>query len=198
MNEHTNDGSEAEHTAACESDAGKNPERTLAVVREIEEKLDEARLSLPPEDRKQVKLVVKEVISKEQLFVGPQPPPELLREYENIAPGSASKLLQMGFDEQKHRHAWEMRILSQKDELIRLDRCDFTYAMAGLVLGFLALLAILGVGVYALTIGHVKIAAACLTGSFAAAAASVFINGRIKKLPKEGNQNQSPGDTEGR
>lgn len=90
----------------------------------------------------------------------------------------------MGFDEQKHRHTWEIRTLDQKDELIRLDHRDATYAMTGLILGFLALLAILGIGVYALEIGHVKIAAACLTGSFAAAAASVFINGRIKKHPK--------------
>lgn len=87
----------------------------------------------------------------------------------------------MGVDEQKHRHSWENRKLDQKDRVIDLDHRDVTYAMAGLVFGFLALLFILGVGVYALTAGHTEVAIGCLSGGFIAAVASVFVNGKTRK-----------------
>jgi hypothetical protein len=37
----------------------------------IEKKLEEARISLPPEDRKRVGLVIEEAIEKSQFFSGP-------------------------------------------------------------------------------------------------------------------------------
>jgi uncharacterized membrane protein len=128
-------------------------------------------------------MVFKQFIKKSQYFSGPQPPPELLAKYEQVCPGWAEKLLQMGVNEQQHRHAWDTRTLDQKDRMIDLDHRDATYAMTGLVLGFLALLAILGVGVYALSTGHIEIAAGCLGGGFIAAVAGVFVNGRSRKPP---------------
>lgn len=89
----------------------------------------------------------------------------------------------MGVDEQKHRHSWEDRTLDQKSRVIDLDHRDATYAMAGLVFGFLALLVILAVGVYALGTGHTEVAIGCLSGGFIAAVASVFVNGRTRKQP---------------
>lgn len=157
-------------------------ELTLAAInKKIEKVLEEAKVSLPPEERKRVGMVVEQVFEKSQFFSGPQPSPELLEKYEHICPGSAEKLLQMGFSEQQQRHAWEKRMLDQKDRVIELDHRDATYAMTGLILGFLALLVILGVGVYALSSGHVEVAIGCLGGGFIAAVASVFVNGRSRK-----------------
>jgi uncharacterized membrane protein len=155
----------------------------------IEKKLEEAEISLPPEERKQVGLVVEQVIETSEFFSGPQPSPISLEEYERVCPGAAEKLLQSGFAEQRHRQAWEMRTLDQKDRIIDLDHRDSTYAMTGLIFGFIALLAILGIGVFALATGHAEIAAGCLGGSFIAAVASVFVNGRTRRPFTTGDAN---------
>lgn len=153
---------------------------TLNTIQSIEKKLEEAQIPLRPEERKRIGLVISEVI-QQRSFSGPQPPPELLKEYEELLPGSARQLLQMGFDEQQHRHRWEMRALDQNDRELDLDHRDATYQMTGLVLGFLALLCILGVGVYALSTGHVEVAIGCLSGGLAAAVVGAFVNGRSRK-----------------
>ena len=74
-----------------------------------------------------------------------------------------------------------MRSLDQKNRVIDLDHRDATYAMTGLILGFLALLVILGIGAYALAIGHKEVAVGYLGGGFVVAVASVFVNGRSRK-----------------
>ena len=41
------------------------------------------------------------------LFSGPLPPPGMYREYEEVLPGSANRLMELTEDQQKHRHKWE-------------------------------------------------------------------------------------------
>jgi uncharacterized membrane protein len=167
-----------------------------AIIENVNKKLEEARISLRPEERKRVgHVIAEEVIEKIQFFSGPQPPPVLLAEYERICPGWAEKLLQMGVDEQLHRHKSEMRALDQKDQVISLDHRDATYAMTGLIFGFLALLVILGVGVYALSTGHIEVAVGCLGGSLIAAAVSVFVNGRTRRTPAIDTKSIDPRQT---
>lgn len=40
-------------------------------------------------------------------FSGPLPPPGMYREYEEVLPGSANRLMELTEDQQKHRHKWE-------------------------------------------------------------------------------------------
>jgi uncharacterized membrane protein len=185
MNQEKKGKSEPEQTHPFFPDGDLSREEVVeeTIHKNIEKKLEEAEITLPPEKRKRVGLVVEQVIEESQFFSGPQPSPELLEKYERICPGWAEKLLQMGVNEQKHRHACEMRALDQQDRVLDLDNRDTTYAMTGLVFGFLALLVILGVGVYALVIGQTKVAIGCLGGGFIAAVVGVFVNGRSQKLP---------------
>jgi len=169
-------------------DGDRPPEETALTTlnTNIDKKLEEARISLPPEDRRRVGLVIEEVIEKSQFFSGPQPSPTMLVEYERICPGWAEKLLQMGVDEQRHRHDCEKKELDQNDQVIALEHQDATYALTGLIFGFLVLLFILGIGAYALFLGHIDVALACFGSGFLAAVARVFVRGRDRKpLPPD-------------
>jgi uncharacterized membrane protein len=54
-------------------------------------------------------VIRKEVRRELRFFSGPLPPPEVLREYNEIVPGSAERILQMAEREQSHRHCSETR-----------------------------------------------------------------------------------------
>ncbi len=49
-------------------------------------------------------------------YSGPVPSPEVLKQYEQIAPGFAERLLSMAEQEQTHRHECERRALEQNIE----------------------------------------------------------------------------------
>lgn len=50
------------------------------------------------------------------------PPARILGEYENIAPGSVNKLLEMAKKEQEHRHSWQDRYLKSHGAIYRLGQ----------------------------------------------------------------------------
>jgi uncharacterized membrane protein len=196
MSEQNNNESETKREPLL-PDKSQRPEdgSLAALTTNIDKKLEEARISLPPEERKRVGLVIEEVIEKSQFFSGPQPPPAMLVEYERVCPGWAEKLLQMGVDEQRHRHLCDRKELDQNDQVIALDHRDATYALTGLIFGFLVLLAILGIGAYALFLGHVNVAIACFGSGFLAAVARVFVRGRDRKQPSVVNAEVKSGQT---
>ncbi len=54
--------------------------------------------------------VIRQEVRRElRFFSGPLPPPDVLREYNEIVPGSAERILQMAEREQSHRHGAETR-----------------------------------------------------------------------------------------
>ena len=55
--------------------------------------------------------VVKRFLQVARAFVGPVPPPDLLRQYEEISPGFADRLIQMAEAQQNHRHQLEQQHL---------------------------------------------------------------------------------------
>jgi len=65
------------------------------------------------------------VAQKRSIFSGPLPPPEVLREYGDVVPGLAEKIVEMAGKEQEHRHKLE-------DKDLTLDRQE---AMRGQYLG---------------------------------------------------------------
>lgn len=91
-------------------------------VEELEEKLSDVLDQVPDPARREIR----------QLFLafaryqGPLPPPQMFRDYEDVLPGAAHRIISMAEKEQSHRHRWEA-------DALRADRC---YRMAGLSAGW--------------------------------------------------------------
>ena len=62
--------------------------------------IPQAILDALPED-------IRTSVIQAALFSGPLPPPGMYREYEEVLPGSANRLMELTEDQQKHRHKWE-------------------------------------------------------------------------------------------
>jgi uncharacterized membrane protein len=75
---------------------------------------------------------------------GPIPPPALFRQFEEILPGSADRILRMAEKEQDHRIDWEQSAL----------RIDARNSFLGLRLGFGALLILVGGSLGAAWLGY--------------------------------------------
>jgi uncharacterized membrane protein len=69
--------------------------------------------SIPKSERPKVAQIVGSVVfqSSIQQFSGPLPPPEHLREYEQIVPGAAERLIKMAEDQSVHRRGLENRVI---------------------------------------------------------------------------------------
>lgn len=91
-------------------------------VEELEEKLSDVLDQVPDPARREIR----------QLFLafaryqGPLPPPQMFRDYEDVLPGAADRIIAMTEKEQSHRHRWEADAL----------RADRWYRMAGLSAGW--------------------------------------------------------------
>lgn len=111
-----------------------------------------ARKATPPAST-QDSPAVAEAKLQEQLEVsvesirwqGPIPPPAVIREYEDVLPGAAERILrmaevpmEMAHEQQHHRHDLESRVV----------RSDMRRSWAGMILGFLLALAVVSAGVW--------------------------------------------------
>ena len=69
---------------------------------------------LPEEQRGEV--TQKLIVTSQQLtaFHGPLPPPEVLKEYQSILPGSPDRFLKLVENEQEHTHSSEKMIIKNQ------------------------------------------------------------------------------------
>ncbi|MBI4257013.1 DUF2335 domain-containing protein [Candidatus Uhrbacteria bacterium] len=105
-----------------------------------------------------------------QEFSGPIPPPSLFREYDQIVPGAAERLLQMAEKQAAHRILLEHSvILSDIKKSERGQRFGFCIAVFGLVCAF------------ALGLIGREIVAGIIGGGTLVSLASVFVYGRRQK-----------------
>ena len=74
-------------------------EETVDIPEEVLEALPE-----------EVRVAIVSII-KSQSFKGPLPPPEMLREYDDVVPGGAERIFKMAEIEQGHRVSWERKAL---------------------------------------------------------------------------------------
>lgn len=109
-----------------------------------------------------------EIISRS--FQGPLPPPEWFKQYDETAPGTAVRLVDMTAKEQEHRHSWERKALNR----------SFTDSLVGQVFGLIVALALIGGGVYCATINQPNVAIA-FVGAGALGIVGNFIQGRRGK-----------------
>ena len=146
------------------------------LVRDIEIGLKD---KLSQEQQSEVIDVVRQIVVDRSAtyFSGPQPPPELLAQYEQVAPGWAIRLLEMGEREQIHRIECEKETLALSREELEQDRLWIDYSKTGQTMGFLAFLLVAGIGAFSLYLGKDTIAAVCF-GTFGLGIVGLFLKGR--------------------
>ena len=97
-----------------------------------------------------------------EVSIGPLPPPEVLKRYEEVIPGAANRILEMAENQSKHR--------------MQLEKNDSRRSFFGLAAGFLLSLGIIGGAIYLIVRGEAW-AAVSLIGINVAALAGVFVYG---------------------
>ena len=120
-------------------------------------------------------------------FKGPQPPPELLAQYEQISPGWAARMLEMGERQQLHRIECEKEALALNRLALEQNRLWIGYSGTGQIMGFIAFLLVAGIGVYAMRLDMEAIAGVCF-GTFGLGIVGLFLKGRSQSAgeKKEG------------
>src|SRR5882762_10273600 len=158
----------------------------IDLVREIEIGLKD---KLPQSQQSELIDIVRKFVVRRSAFSGPQPPPELLAQYEQIVPGWASRLLEMGERQQLHRIECEKEALALNREELEQNRLWISYSQTGQMMGFAAFLLVAGIGVFSLYLGKDAIAAVCF-GTFGLGIVGLFLKGRSRS----GNEKPSPPD----
>ncbi len=107
---------------------------------------------------------------KSEEFSGPLPPPELLKQYDDIVSGFADRIISMAEKEQSHRHQLGQSALSGV----------VASAKRGQILAFTICSLLLSCSAGLIALDH-DIAGAILGGSTLVGLACIFITGRRKK-----------------
>ncbi len=111
------------------------------------------------------------VTSKTTSYSSPYPPPEILREYEDLVPGVAKDLLYQGINQGKHRMELE------KEVIIR----EVKMGERGQIFAFISfLVALLAAGILAVVYGQ-TVLACTIAGATVVGVVAAFITGRKRQ-----------------
>lgn len=105
-----------------------------------------------------------------EAYGGPLPPPALLKEFDNVIPGAAERILKMAERQADHRQFLEKTVVSG----------DSKRAFCGLFVGAFVALCVLGGAVFLIHDGH-DAAGATIAGLDVASLVSVFVYGSISR-----------------
>ncbi len=134
-NEEKKNGSN-NHSETSEDDSINIPSEIETQVEKVSQVIGE----VPEENRSEV---ISMAMKKSEYFLGPIPPPSLLAGYEEVAPGSADRIIKMAENEQSHRMNMENKCINA--EIGSEKRGQWMgLGVAIAVLGIIALFAILG------------------------------------------------------
>ena len=123
-----------------------------------------------------VKLLVRQAAS----YSGPLPPPSMYREYEEVLPGAADRILTMAEKDQDGRQKWEQQALDNADRGLWRGQCY----------GFIIALVSVSASVYLAAQGHgATLAVAVLLGGGGIAGLLGSFIKEIRKPSKNGPQN---------
>lgn len=114
-------------------------------------------------------------------FAGPLPPPTILRQYDEILPGAAERILAMAERQAGHRQSLEASVIGGN---IRDQRL-------GVIFGFIVALLVVAVGALLLSNGKSVIGLAAVLSPLAVLA-GIFVYGR-KSQERERKQNRPKG-----
>ena len=80
-------------------------------------------------------------VTSTSIFSGPIPPPEIMRQYNQIIPGSAERILKMAEKEQDHRHEIEDRLIKSEILNTRLGLIfGFIIGITGIICGSIVIM----------------------------------------------------------
>lgn len=102
-------------------------------------------------------------------FAGPIPPPEVIKGYESVIPGSAERLLKMAEEEQRHRFEIDNQ----------LTKGYLSLNVRGQLLGFLIVIVLVVAIVYLTICDHEYVA-----GGLTIVAVSLAVIFVLRKIPK--------------
>ncbi len=112
-------------------------------------------------------------------FTGPLPHPSSLKEYDNVLPGLAERIVTMAEAEARHRHDMDKEAARQNELIITKD---FSERRIGQFMGLGIAAIAIGAAIFAIAHGAEK-AAMVIGGATVVGLATVFVIGRIKKDP---------------
>lgn len=96
--------------------------------------------SIPHEDVALKKIESSHIKEHTMLFMGPIPPPSVLKEYEQLLPGAANRILEMAENQVKHRHEIENKQInieiSQNQSNIELAKKEMSERKRGQLCAF--------------------------------------------------------------
>ena len=84
------------------------------IKRNLDQALRAAGIVVPEQQEQAVveRLTRELTVEVEQHYQGPLPPPALLKAFDEAVPGLAATIVDMAVGEQRHRHLWERRALT--------------------------------------------------------------------------------------
>ncbi|TXT25737.1 MAG: hypothetical protein FD138_2918 [Planctomycetota bacterium] len=103
-------------------------------------------------------------------YSGPIPPPDLLKQYDEISPGTALRIIAMSEKQSEHRMSLEKKVVES----------GITRSTAGLVCGFLIACVFAGAGVWVASMGHPAAGATIATASVVGLV-GVFVTGTLSQ-----------------
>ncbi len=109
-------------------------------------------------------------------YRGPLPSPEMLRQYDNVLPGMAERLLEAFEKQGDHRRQMDEKSLTM----------NFRLARVGQVFAFLLGLAGLGSGTYLVSTGHSPEGVAVVFGAIGSLVGAFLWTGRREKPSAQG------------
>lgn len=119
-------------------------------------------------------------------FQGPLPPPSLLRDYDDVVPGLAAKIVEWTTSQTAHRQLMEERSIGIDEKLSTWYVAEI---MIGLLLGFLIAVSVILAVIY-LAMNGKEIAAGALGTIGFGSMVAAFITGRRKRTASEANDKQ--------
>jgi len=180
-----------------DSDYNQEPDsdQTLETVPEsVERELEEALSELPDEQRQAVNKAMKLVmqVTRVEQHSGPLPHPRIIREYEEIIPGGADRIIKMAELEQSQRHELEKQVL-QIDRDANRATID-TDRMGMLSALIVALVTLIG-GIYLLSIGIDIGGLVLLLAPLVGIAGVFYYSRRQQSLPDKSAEDQNSDET---
>lgn len=127
---------------------------------------------VPAKQRKEVTESLVAIFSQYS-YSGPIPPPEMLKQYDDIYPGLSKEIIDNSFSQTKHRHELEKTALPY--EIKRMER--------GQIFGFIIAIIGIGAAVFLAYLGHDTVGG-ILGGSTVLGLVTVFVLGKRAKPKK--------------